>query len=209
MERPLRSLTVFCVVFFGIILFCVVLGGYTNLLRTKNRIVTEKELVVTQCQKRINLLPDLITIAENAPSAGNGISAKIAKLKDTAKQAEAIQSRIKSTTPSEQELIQAFEQSQVNLGQAISLLITDLKNIDTANNLPDVLALEKGFQQLGISVWVTSNRYNKEARYFNDKKDMFPGSLSAKIFGLGKTRFFEITASLFKPENLGADEGAS
>ncbi len=206
MKRPLRSLTVFCAIFFGIILFCVVLGGYTNLLRAQNRIGENKELVITQCQKRIDLLPELITIAGKIQSSENGNTSKISQLKETAKHATTILSQFNSTTPSEKQVL-AFEQSQVSLGQTISLLITDLKNIDAANT--NVLALEKDFQQLGLSVWVTSNRYNKEAKYFNDKKDMFPGSLSAKIFGLGKTRFFEITASLLKPETLGAGKGAS
>ncbi len=210
MKRPLRSLTVFCVVFFGIILFCVILGGYTNLLRAQNRIGENKKLVITQCQKRLDRLPELITIAGKLQSTEGGTnnSDQVAQLKETVKEATAILSRIKSTTaPLEKETVEAFEQSQVRLGQQISMVIADLKKIDTAST--DVLSLEKDFQQLGLSVWVTSNRYNKEAKYFNDKKDIFPGFLSAKIFGIGKTHFFEITASLFEPENIGADKGAS
>ncbi len=211
MKRPLRSLTVFCAVFFGIILFCVILGGYTDLLRAQNRIGENKELVITQCQKRMDLLPGLITIAGKLQSSqGNSInnSDQVAQLKETTTNATAILSRVNSATaPLKKETVEAFEQSQVRLGQQIAIVITALKDIDATNT--DVLGLEKDFQQLGISVWVTSNRYNKEAKYFNDRKNMFPGFLSAKIFGLDKTRFFEITASLFKPETLGADEGAS
>lgn len=216
MKKPLFSLTVFSSVFLAIILFCVILGGYTNLLRAKNRIKDAKEMVITQCQKRLDHLPELIDLAKKTHPSGEGnfnisdkdsIPTKTAQLTKAANQATAELSRFSSTTPSERKAVSAFEQSQAGLGQAISLLLAELKKTNTANT--PLIALEKDFQQLGLSIWVTSNRYNKEARFFNDKKGIFPGSLSAKLFGLGKTQFFEITASLFQPEDIGVNKGAS
>ncbi len=219
MKRPLLSFTIFCSIFFFIIMFCVMLGGYTNLLRAKNRINSYKELVTTQCQKRLDLLPELIELTKGptssvaTPDSANtsaNTSADAKRITGAAEKAEGILAQINSSqTPLEQDTVKAFEQSQVQLGQKISALIDSLKENKSFNGSPALLSLEEEFEKLKIAVWATSHRYNKEVRYFNDKKEIFPGFIVAKLFGLENTHFFEITTSLLKPKNLGADTGAS
>lgn len=202
MKRPLLSFSIFCSIFFVIILFCVMLGGYTNLLRAKNRISSYKELVTTQCQKRLDLLPELIKLAN--PSMNTDL------VTNTAQKAGAILSQINSSqTPLEKVMVQTFEQTEVQLGQEISALIDSLKENKSVNGSPSLVGLEEEFEKLEIAVWATSHRYNKEVRYFNDKKEIFPGFLVAKLFGLENTRYYEITTNLLKPKDLGADTGAS
>lgn len=211
MKRPMLSFAIFCSIFFVIIMFCVLLGGYTNLLRAKNRINSYKDLVTTQCQKRLDLLPELIKLTQGQSSSiAPSYSADTKLITGSAEKAEAILAKINSSqTPIEQDTIQAFEQSQVQLGHEISAFIGRLKEDKRIKGSPALFGLEEEFEKLKIAVWATSHRYNKEARYFNDRKEIFPGSIVAKLFGLENTHFFEITTSLLKPKDLGADIGAS
>jgi len=230
MKRPLLSFAIFCSLLSGILIFCVVAGGYTNLLRAQNRIGAAKGLVTTQCQKRMDLIPELIAMAQKiqsqkSPESSNSDQStlnpvntdrvnidqiNIHRVKEADKKAKIILARINSMEhPMDKELLLVFEQSQVRLGREISLLIQELKKNEAIKTFPDLTALEYDFEQLGITIFVSSSRYNKEARYFNHRKTGVFGSLIAKLFGFEKTHFFEITASLFQQENNGAGTGAS
>ncbi len=208
MKRPLLSLSVFCAVFFGIIIFCVIFGGYSSLYRAQNRIGAAKQLVTAECQKQLDLLPELVDMVHKTDSF-NGVDsnlnqANLDRIGQTVLESKTILSQINSrkTTPLEKELILNFEQSQVKLSREIIGLIIGLKKEDTLKSSPAFIGLEKKFNNLEITVFYNSHKYNKEARYFNTRKSTFPGLLIAKLFGLEKIHFFEITASLFTPEKL-------
>lgn len=208
MKRPLLSLSVFCVVFFGIIIFCVIFGGYSSLYRAQNRIGAAKQLVTDECQKQLDLLPELVDMVRKTDSF-NGIDsnlnqANLDQIRQTALEAKTILTQIDSreTTPLEKKLILNFEESQVKLSREIIGLITGLKKDDSLKSSPAFIGLEKEFNDLEITVFYNSHKYNKEARYFNTRKSLFPGFFVAKLFGLDKVHFFEITASLFTPEKL-------
>ncbi len=200
MKRPLLSLSVFCAVFFGIIIFSVIFGGYSSLYRAQNRIADAKGNVIVECWKRQDLIPELIAMAGESDALKD--NPHLDEVDGAAKEAKTISEQINSKIIPEKELIEAFEKSQVQLSQEIISLITGLKKDAKIGKSPDFLALEKKFNDLEITVFYKGTRYNKEARYFNTRKVIFPGFLIAKLFGLDQINYFEITTDLFKPEAL-------
>ena len=213
MKRPLLSLSIFSVVFFGIILFCVIFGGYSSLYRAQNRARDAKFLVTAECQKQLNLLPELFAMIRKAdsfsnpdtsnPDTSNSNQATMDPVNLAALRIKTILARINSQkAPLEKKLILAFEQSQVHLSQEIIDLIMVQKKNEPLRSTQAFINLDKKFNDLEITVFYHIHQYNKEARYFNTRKAMFPGFLIAKLFKLEKTHIYELNAELFKPEKL-------
>lgn len=213
MKRPLVSLSIFSAVFLGIILFSVVFGGYSSLYRAQNRARDAKIMVTVECQKQLDLLPDLITMVRKTdsfnridPNNSNQArldQARLDQLEQANLKTKKILTRINSvTTPLEKELISAFERSQVQLSQEIIGLVIGLNEEKKQKGGKALINLEKKFNALEITVFYRSTEYNKEARYFNTRKSIFPGFLIAKLFKLEKLHIYEINTDLFKPEKL-------
>ncbi len=213
MKRPLLSLSIFSAVFFGIILFSVIFGGYSSLYRAQNRARDAKILVTVECQKQLDLLPDLMAMVRKTdsfnripPNNSNQAhldQAHIDQLEQAALKTKTILARINSKRdPLEKELVLGFEESQVHLSQEIIGLVMGLKKEDKLKKSQALIDLEKKFNDLEITVFYHSTQYNKEAQYFNTRKSIFPGFLIAKLFKLEKLHIYEINTDLFKPEKL-------
>jgi hypothetical protein len=228
MNRPLLSLSIFSAVFFGIILFSVIFGGYSSLYRAQNRARDARIRVTVECQKQLDLLPDLIAMVRKA-DAFNRIApgdsdqtqqdqthqgealldqarlnqAHLDQLDQAALNTNTLLTRMNSQkNPLEKQLVLDFEHAQVDLSQAIIGLVDGLKEDKKFKESQALAVLEKKFDDLEITVFYHSIQYNKEARYFNTRKSIFPGFLIAKIFNLEQLYLFEINADLFKPANL-------
>ena len=213
MKRPLLSLSIFSAVFFGIILFSVVFGGYSSLYRAQNRARDARILVTIECQKQLDLLPDLMAMVRKTDSFNrinpnnsnqtNLDQKKLDQLEQAALKTKTILTQINSVKPPvKKEVILAFEGSQIHLSQEIIGLIIGLKKDAKLTPSQALIDLEKKFNDLEITVFYHSHQYNKEAKYFNTRKSIFPGFLIAKLFKLEETHIYEINIDLFKPDNL-------
>lgn len=204
LKKPLFSLVLFCIVFFGIIIFSVIFGGYSSLYRAENRARNSKLLVTVECQKQLDLIPELISLARKTDNF-NPIAPDQADLniEQAALKHKAILAQIISRkAPLEKELVLTFEQSQVQLSRDIINLINVIKKDKEFGTSQAFQTLEKKFNDLEITVFYHSTQYNKEAIYFNHRKAIFPGFLIAPLFGLDKIYIHEISADRLKPENL-------
>ncbi len=205
MKRPWLSVALFCFVLSSILIFSILMGGYSNLVRTQNRIGATKDYMTEQCQALLDLVPELISISRGAQPAGTGDPAHgsqtdLNQVNGLAQEARTKLDQINSQEKLlEKELISAFEHSQVQLSRALNTLILELNNDEKIKASQAFIDLEKKIKNLEIMVFQISGRYNKEVRYFNQRKEVFPGSLVAKLSGMDQIRFLEITASLFEP----------
>ncbi|MBA3010818.1 MAG: LemA family protein [Proteobacteria bacterium] len=207
MKRPWLSVAAFCAVFFGIIIFCVIFGSYSSQYRAQNRTEAAKEQLALDCEKRLELLPELVSMARKTGALEfidpvNLDKVNFDQVTETAKMAESILTRIHSKGPLEKELILDFEQSQVQVSRKIATLIKGIKDHETLKKSADFIALEKKFMEFEFAVFADTHQYNREADYFNTRKEIFPGFLVAKLFDLEEIFFPEITADLFTPQKI-------
>jgi LemA protein len=205
MKKPLLSLVIFSTIFFGIILFSVIFGGYSSLYRAQNRVRDAKLLVTVECQKQLDLLPGLISMARKTddfnPIGPN--QADLKQIEQTALKHKAILTQIISQKqPMEKELVLTFEQSQIQLSREIIGLINQIKKDKGLGSSPAFIDLEKKFNDLEITVFYNGTKYNKEAIYFNTRKSIFPGFLIARLFGFDQIFIYELTTERFKPAKL-------
>ncbi|MBU8911701.1 MAG: LemA family protein [Desulfobacterales bacterium] len=185
----------FCSVLTAIILFCVLAGGYTSFWRSKNRIEASKSLLTDACQKRLDLLPELIEISRKSKTQTSG-----SKMDRTAqKAAKVLQLVSLQETPLENNLIKEFEISQSNLTFQIREVFAQLETSLDKNHSKQFSDLKEPFFAAQNNLFVTGNRYNDEAKYFNARKEAFWTSFIAKLFGFNKLYYIEISKDLFLP----------
>lgn len=188
MKSPWFTLAAICALVLGIVLFCVVFGGYSSLLRSQNRIKAVKDRLVSQCQEQLALATELVDAAgpDTAPEQTAGLSAA----SGTATQL--IDQIRESEDPVAQALILSYGDSQAQLNRRITELVQAL--IESGNgDETDFTALEKRLNDTQAAIYITGKRYNKEARYFNTRTRVFPVGVIARLFRLDKVYFSEIT----------------
>ncbi|MCK4768302.1 MAG: LemA family protein [Desulfobacula sp.] len=196
MSHRLLQFAGFCFVFFGIVLFCVVLGGYTSFWRSQNRIEASKALLTDACQNRLDLLPELIEITKK-----NKMQAIGPEINQAAQKAMTIlQKTITQKTPLEKDLIKEFEISQSKLTVQLKDLFTQLEG-SSDKNFQQFKAVRSLLFAAQNNLFVTKKRYNDEANYFNTRAAAFPTSLFAKLFRFNKMKYIEISKDLFLPAN--------
>ena len=196
MSHRLSQFAGFCFVFFGIVLFCVVLGGYTSFWRSQNRIEASKSLLTDACQNRLDLLPELIEMAKKSKTQTDRPGTN-----QTVQKAEKIlQLAISQKTPLEKALIKEFEISQSKLTFQLKDLFTQLEGSPEQNS-QQFKALRNRVYKAQDNLFVARQKYNHEVNYFNTRSTAFLTSLFAKLFGFDKMEYIEISKDLLLPAN--------
>ncbi|MBK5071429.1 LemA family protein [Budviciaceae bacterium CWB-B4] len=165
-------------------------GCNYNEIQTQDENVTASwSEVLNQYQRRADLIPNLVSTAK-------GYAAHEA---DVFKQVSDARSRIGSTeqnmaAPDSEEAMRAFQQSQAQLGSALSRLLViresypDLKANEMFTNL--MTQLEGTENRIAVA----RQRYIKAVQDYNLEIRRFPGLITAKLLGYK-------TKQNFLPEN--------
>ncbi|MCG8616764.1 MAG: LemA family protein [Desulfobacterales bacterium] len=192
MKNPWVTLAGICSLVFGIVIFSVIFGGYSSLLRSQNRIHAVKNQLVMQCREQLDF-----TEAIPQPLAASLTSETSTRLNDAVRQIDGLLSAIESTEdPLDPDLVAAFEAGQVALNQAIAGVA---EQFDSEKETSGDSAFRKRSRELELAVFIMSKRYNKEARYFNTRTTVFPGFLIARLFDLDHKKFPEIDVQQLAP----------
>ncbi len=196
MLNPWVKIAAICSVLMGIVLFCVIFGGYSSLYRAQNRIETSKEFLTNVCQVRLNFLPqlsDTIKTSENKKI--------VAELHHTSENTQKILQQIISTkTPLNNALTLQLETSQQALTLHLANLLLQLDQSMDKNNNP-FQAIKKQLFLAQNTLFVSKRRYNKEITYFNTRTTAFPGVLIAKLFGFNKIKYFKLSEGSLLPSD--------
>ena len=195
MPRRWLQFVGFCTVFFGIVLFCVIMGGYTSFWRSQNRIEDSKSMLTDAFQKRLDLLPGLIEITKKTKTQ----TYKPAINQTAQKANKILQLVISQKTPLEEGLIKEFENSQSNLTFQLKDLFTQLEESLDKNFSKQFSSLKNQFNTAQDNLFITKQRYNDEVNYFNTRAAAFPTFLFAKLFGFNKMKYIQISKDLFLP----------
>lgn len=195
MPHRLLQFAGFCFVFFGIVLFCVFMGGYTSFWRSQNRIEQSKSFLTDACQRRSDLLPGLIEAAKKSEP-----QISIPEINQTAQKANKILQRVISQeTPLEKGLIKEFEISQSELTFQLKGLFTRWEGSIDKNYSGQFATLKNQFTIAQDDLFIARQGYNNEVNYFNTRATAFGTSLFAKLFGFDKVGNIKISGDRFLP----------
>lgn len=185
MKSPWLTFAAICSVVVGIVLFSVVFGGYSGFLRAQKRVITTKGLLIDQVRDQLDLVKELAA-RPGSPDDARRI------LLDTAGICARVLDRMKtSESPLARELILEYEAAQVRVNEAMDIFIQEAK-ISENKTLKQHIDIK-------TAVFSSGRRYNKEARYFNSRSQVFPGFIIVRLFGLDKIYFTEISVDFLNP----------
>ncbi len=204
MKHGWLMLTGVCAVVSGIVLFCVVAGGYTSLLRAKNRINTAKSLLAQECIKRSGLVRDLVAMAAPvlSPEVFNTLKKQDALAMSILNEADQIK------VPLSPGQVNEIEASQHQLSRQIFFVIGEMEQVQSIKDANSFRDLSRAIKDQTQIVIYTTKRYNKEAVYFNTRKQVFPGFLVARWFGLDQMTFPQIPVRIFEFEEPPSKDGS-
>ena len=199
MKHPWIVFSTICSLVMGIVLFCVIFGGYSSLLRSQSRISTVKQMLTEQCTAQVGLALRLADRLEDG-----AFRDQKSALDHAARQLKSVLLTIASAKdPLDPDLVKKFEAAQEKITRGIDTLAALLKQENTLqeNDIESILREQK---ELNTAVIVMVKQYNKEADYFNTRSRQFPGMFIAKMFSLDHLLFPKI-----RPPKLIQGETAS
>lgn len=194
-QRSLWKFFGFCFVFFAIVMFCIVAGGYTSFYRAQNRIEATKTYLTDACQERLALFSGLIEMTQNRLPRISTM--EIQATTETAGQI--LQQVMPKEIRIEGDLAKDFEASQAQLTNYIKEVFTQL---DTASDKKDSQRFDKLKNQFILAqnnLFVSEKRYNDEVVYYNTRKTAFFTSFIARLFGFDKINYAELSKEPFLP----------
>lgn len=178
---PIRSWFTWPVITIIVLVLIVVLvgGKYNSLVRQNEAINAQWAQVESQYQRRLDLIPNLVSSVQGAMKQEQTVFSAIA---------EARTRYAGATTPDDK----AAAATQVESSLARLLVVMEnypqLKSVDTVQSLMAELAGTEN------RVAVERMRYNEIVRDYNVGVKTFPGSLVAGLFGFTPHTMFEAQA---------------
>ncbi len=170
-----------CSLVLGIVLFCVVFGGYSSLLRSQNRIAAAFDLTLVQVRHHYSLNQKLLVLIQSG-ATGPEVETRARELTQIQKQMDDLSSVRHPLTPSDEETFMAVCTTlNRHLGQLSTMALPD--NLPKHQELlPRTLEAQR--TQLHQGLLQTTVRYNKEATYFNQRRQVVPVRYIARMFSL-------------------------
>ncbi|WP_022668900.1 LemA family protein [Desulfospira joergensenii] len=204
-KKPWMMFAGICSVVIGIVLLCVIMGGYTSLLRAKSRVNAAKLQWTKECAQRSEMVKALSDMARTSMDPES-----VDKVLENERQASVVLDRMNEIeTPLDPELILDFKASQTRITQDISQLVLELEQNNSVRDSKSYQDLVTSIREHQEILFYAGRRYNKDARYFNQRKTVFPGFFVAKWFGLAQITFPEIPADIFNALETGSAKESS
>ncbi len=175
-----------------IVLVVIVLIGYSWFKGVYNTMVTKSEAVSTQWaqvenvyQRRADLIPNLVnTVKGYAQHEKSTLTEVIeARAKATSTTVDA-----SNLTP---QAIQAFQQAQGGLSQALSKLMVVVERYPDLKANQNFLELQAQLEGTENRIAVERRRFNEVARDYNTYIKLFPKNLLAGMFGFAPKPYFK------------------
>lgn len=185
----------FCAVLGGIILICMVFGGYTSFIRAEQRIVDTKGVLADFCRERMSLLAQLDGFLRERNKPQGAVV-----LANTLPQAGAILDKVKGAeSPLDQQTIHEFEASQSALGEYLRESFQRWPEIADEQSREKVAELRRQLAQAQDNIYVAHRNYLEEIDYFNMRLESFPVAYIARLFGFDKSRYYPPSEQAFLP----------
>lgn len=197
MKNPWVTFTGICTVVVAIVVFCVVLGGYSSFLRSQGRIQQSGVYLLDACRETNRLALKLMTVNENA---GKGNPAEVERLKgNITAAAKFLDSMAIGKAPIPLPILEkmALRQHEVTLGLAGSF--QDNIQFNSKEEVNQYTALIRHIHAAQDNLFVVKKRYNSEVAYFHSRTTVFPGFLIARLFGFDAVVYHLLPADKFLP----------
>ncbi|MFC0819453.1 LemA family protein [Moraxella marmotae] len=153
--------------------------GYNTLQAQDEQTNAAWSEVVNQYQRRADLVPNLVQVAERYATHEQSVFSEVAQAR-----AKVGSVQLTPETLNDPQAMQQYQEAQAQMGSALSRLMA------VSERYPELKA-DAVFQDLQAQlegtenrITVARNRYIQEVRTYNTTVRQFPTNLTAKVFGL-------------------------
>lgn len=164
------------------------MSSYNGLVKAETEIDAVWANVESAYQRRADLIPNLVNTVKGQANFEQQTLTNVIEAR-----AKATQTQIDPSNLTEEQLEQ-FQQNQNQVGSALSRLLV------TVEQYPELKANE-GFMNLQAQLEGTENRinvarnkFNEEAKVYNQKVREFPAKITAMLFGFKAKPYFKAAA---------------
>lgn len=175
---------------FGVIIAAIVIGfalisSYNGLVQAEEKIDSVWANVESQYQHRVDLIPNLVNTVKGQANFEQETLTSVINARS-----QATQTKIDPTNMTEEQLIQ-FQQSQNNVGSALSRLLVTVEKYPELKVHDGFMNLQAQLEGVENRINVARNKFNEAAREYNQKVRQFPAKFAAIIFGFKEKPYFK------------------
>ena len=161
------------------------IGQYNALVQSQEGVNAAWSQVENVYQRRMDLIPNLVATVKGVAEFEKETYTQVAEAR-----AKAGQITISEEMLNNPELFRRFEESQAQLGSALSRLLAVAENYPQLKANQNFLELQSQLEGTENRIAVERRRFNEVAQTYNTKVRTFPGSLLAGIFGFQQRPYF-------------------
>lgn len=169
-----------------------VMGAYNGLVNAKETVSQSWGDVQAQYQRRLDLIPNLVSTVEGAVKFEQTTQTQIAALRTGVANAKTALANAQTGD----ERVAAVRQAD-QVSDTFTNLNINVENYPQLKATENFLSLQDELAGTENRVAVARQRYNEATRNYNVKTKRFPSNIIAGMFGFTEEKFFE------------ADEGAA
>ena len=160
--------------------------GYNKMVTAEEQVSKDWAQVENQYQRRADLIPNLVaTVKGYAEHEQSTLDAVVSA------RAEAINTKIDANNLTEEQLAE-FQAKQGELGMALGRLLAITENYPDLKASENFRNLSKELTQVENAIANSRKYYNAVVRMYNNKVEMFPSNIIAKLFSYHTKKMFEI-----------------
>jgi len=159
-----------------VVLLIIVFTIYNSLIRLRNRVKNSWSQIDVQLKKRYDLVPNLIETVKGYMTHEKDTFTKITQLRAQAMSATDMTMKAKANN---------------ELSRALSGLNIAVENYPELKASQNFLMLQEELSGIESKIAYARQFYNDSVMIYNNKIEMFPSNIFAKIFNFKADMFFE------------------
>ena len=160
-----------------VLLVLYVIGNYNGLVRLRNKVKDEWSQIDVQLKKRADLIPNIVGTVKGYAKHEKDTLTAVINARNALNTASTIEDEMKANNQITGALNKLF---------ALSEAYPELKAND------NFLSLQKDLKDIEDKISYARQFYNDTVMTYNNKVQMFPSNIIAKMFGFKEEKFFEI-----------------
>ena len=181
-------MTLYIIIGVIVIILLYVLITYNGLVKSNNLVKEAFSTMDVYLKKRWDLIPNLVEVVKAYAKYEKEIIEKITALRANAYESMSIDNKINVNE---------------QLTQDLSKIIAISENYPELKSSQNFIELSRDLTKIEDEIANSRKYYNGTVRILNDKIQMFPSNIVAKIFGFHSVNMFE--ANVDEKENIKVD----
>ena len=171
-------------IFLAIILVFVT-AQFNSLIKKRNRVKESYQSIDVNLKLRFDLIPNLVNVVNGYSKHEQEIFENLAKSRKVFNNSNSIEEKIKESN---------------NILDNMNRLIATVEAYPELKSSDLYIKLMKSLNEVEEKISAARRFYNSSVNSYNNKREMFPSNIIAKIFGFKKVEFYKIDTN--EKENI-------